>query len=86
CGGGDVGGGGVIATAVSRGDGGDGGEVRRVTGSELVDRGDPEMELVFGIGRKIPSEKISGGGAGRLVVAGGAWSRRWWWGGWGGAG
>ncbi|GJW27868.1 retrotransposon protein, putative, ty1-copia subclass [Tanacetum coccineum] len=76
CGGGDVGGGGVIATAVSRGDGGDGGEVRRVTGSELVDRGDPEMELVFGVGRKIPPEKISGGGAGRLVVAGGAWSRR----------
>ncbi|GJY71203.1 hypothetical protein Tco_0474906 [Tanacetum coccineum] len=74
CGGGDVGGGGVIATAVSRGDGGDGGEVRRVTGSELVDRGDPEMELVFGVGRKIPPEKISGGGA--TVVAGDG-RRRW---------
>ncbi|GJV36401.1 reverse transcriptase domain-containing protein, partial [Tanacetum coccineum] len=45
-----------------------GGDGRRVAGSELVDRGDPEMELVFGVGRKIPPEKISGGG---VVVAGG---------------
>ncbi|GJT36503.1 integrase, catalytic region, zinc finger, CCHC-type containing protein [Tanacetum coccineum] len=44
-----------------------GGDGRRVAGSELVDRGDPEMELVFGVGRKIPPEKISGGG---VVVAG----------------
>ncbi|GJU84936.1 hypothetical protein Tco_1292482, partial [Tanacetum coccineum] len=78
CGGGDVGGGGVIATAVSRGDGGDGGEVRRVTGSELVDRGDPDMELVFGVGRKIRPEKFFGGGA--TVVAGDG-RQKWWWGG-----
>ncbi|GJT61983.1 hypothetical protein Tco_1005516 [Tanacetum coccineum] len=45
-----------------------GGDGRRVAGSELVDRGDPEMELVFGVGRKILPEKISGGG---VVVAGG---------------
>ncbi|GJW82973.1 hypothetical protein Tco_0156118 [Tanacetum coccineum] len=50
-----------------------GGDGRRVAGSELVDRGDPEMELVFGVGRKIPPEKISGGGD--VVLAGeeGGW-------------
>ncbi|GKG03921.1 hypothetical protein Tco_0314308, partial [Tanacetum coccineum] len=49
-----------------------GGDGRRVTGSELVDRGDPEMELVFGVGRKIPLEKFSGGGwPEKVAVAGG---------------
>ncbi|GKG44167.1 hypothetical protein Tco_0483260, partial [Tanacetum coccineum] len=56
-----------------------GGDGRRVAGSELVDWRDPEMELVFGVGRKILPEKIFGGS---VVVAGGG--GRWrpaaaWW-------
>ncbi|GJX63180.1 hypothetical protein Tco_0296080 [Tanacetum coccineum] len=67
CGGGDVGGGGVIATAVSRGDGGDGGEVRRVEESGVGDRIDPVVRSTFGVSPKSPPEKFSGGGD--VVVA-----------------
>ncbi|GJV45480.1 putative ribonuclease H-like domain-containing protein [Tanacetum coccineum] len=67
CGGGDVGGGGVIATAVSRGDGGDGGEVRHVKGSGVGDRIDPVVRSTFGVSPKSPPEKFSGGGD--VVVA-----------------
>ncbi|GKF01938.1 hypothetical protein Tco_0028861, partial [Tanacetum coccineum] len=45
--------------------------VRRVEESGVGDRRDPEMELVFGVGRKIPPEKFSGDGAVTAAVAGG---------------
>ncbi|GKF56606.1 hypothetical protein Tco_0166946, partial [Tanacetum coccineum] len=74
CGCGDVGGGGVIATAVSRGDGGDGGEVRRVEESEVSGWIDRLTRSILGVAGKIPPESFSGGGATAAVVAG----RRWW--------
>ncbi|GJS30254.1 putative ribonuclease H-like domain-containing protein [Tanacetum coccineum] len=67
-----------IATAVSRGDGRDGGEVRRVKESGVGDRIDPVVRSTFGVSRKIPPEKFSGGGD--VVVArmlAGEDDRRW---------
>ncbi|GKG06927.1 hypothetical protein Tco_0329896, partial [Tanacetum coccineum] len=58
----------------SRGEDGDDGEVRRVEECGVGDGRDPEMELVFGVGQKIPPEKFSGGGGGlpeKMTLEGG---------------
>ncbi|GJT67435.1 hypothetical protein Tco_1018915 [Tanacetum coccineum] len=55
----------VAAVAVAE-SGGEGVEARELTG-----RIDPEMEIILGVGRKIPPEKFSGGGWPERWAAGG---------------
>ncbi|GJU20998.1 hypothetical protein Tco_1154340 [Tanacetum coccineum] len=71
CKGGDMGGGGVIATAVSRGDGGDGEVMERVRESEVSGWIDRLTRNIFGVHRKTPPEKFSGGGGGGRRCDGG---------------
>ncbi|GJR13241.1 hypothetical protein Tco_0795893, partial [Tanacetum coccineum] len=57
---------------------GEGGGKRRVVASEYEDRVDREMGIPFGLGRKSPPEKFSGGGSGgrrQWVAAGKIWGR-----------
>ncbi|GKB28102.1 hypothetical protein Tco_0867503, partial [Tanacetum coccineum] len=58
----------VVAWQQRGGDSGE--EMERVRESGYGDRIDRKMGLVFGVGRKIPPEKFSGGGATAAAVAG----------------
>ncbi|GKE71077.1 hypothetical protein Tco_1529149 [Tanacetum coccineum] len=71
CEGGDMGGGGIIAMAVSRGDGGDGEVMERVRESEVSGWIDRLTRNIFGVHRKTPPEKFSGGGWPERWAAGG---------------
>ncbi|GJW02857.1 hypothetical protein Tco_1561713 [Tanacetum coccineum] len=60
-----------IENTAGGGGGGSGGVDERVGESDLGDRVDQFMRFIFGLGRKSPPEKFSGGGGMVATVAGG---------------